>query len=91
MRLKVFHKSPVPIEQGGLMPSYEAACDLYRGDPKAIYKVGLGYLSRAFFIGAGLYVTGVRGEKLIRYALSGSAGVEAFVLWWVWKNSPKKG
>ena len=80
----------VPIEEGGLMPSYEAACDLYRGDPTAIHRVGLGLLSRSVFIGAGLALAGMRQPgELIKYSLAGSLGVEAFVMWWVWSNSPK--
>ena len=66
-----------------LMPSYEAACDLYRGDPDAIWKVGLGTVSRAAVIGVGLYAAGER-EKLVLYSLAGSLAVEAFVLAWVW-------
>ncbi len=71
------------------MPSYESACDLYRGDPTAIYRVGLGLGTRAFFIGAGMAIAGMRSPKeLLKYSLAGSLGVEAFVIWWVWKNSP---
>ena len=72
------------------MPSYESACDVYRGDPTAIYRVGLGLLTRAFFIGAGLAVVGVRDKRdLLVYSLAGSLGVEAFVVGWVWKNRPR--
>lgn len=71
-----------------LMPSYEAACDLYRGDEGAIWAVGLGLLSRAIIIGLGLYVAGER-ENLVRNALAGSIAVELFVLGWVWSTSPK--
>ena len=78
----------VPLEEGGLMPTYESACDLYRGDPDAVNKVGLGILSRSVFIAAGLYLAGMRGAgDLAKYSLAGSLGVEAFVLGWVWKES----
>ncbi len=80
----------MPIEEGGLMSSYESACDLYRGDPTAIRRVGLGVVTRAFFIGAGLALAGMRDERdLFVYSIAGSLGVEAFVIGWVWKNSPK--
>ena len=69
------------------MPSYEAACDAYRGDPAAVWKVGLGFGSRAAVIGLGLFVAGER-RNLVRNALAGSAAVEAFVLGWVWSQSP---
>ncbi len=76
-----------PLESGGLMPSYEAACDAYRGDPAAVWKVGLGFVSRALVIGLGMYAIGER-KNLTRNALAGSAAVEAFVLGWVWSQSP---
>ena len=77
-------------EEGGLMPSYEAACDLYRGDPTAINRIGLGILSRAFFIGAGLALAGMKDQKdLLKYSLAGSLGVEAFVFGWIWVNRGK--
>jgi hypothetical protein len=61
------------------MPSYEAACDLYRGDPDALS-----------IIGAALGLAGERDLRtLTKYALAGSLGVEAFVLGWVWRYGPK--
>lgn len=75
----------MPGEQHELMPSYEAACDLYRGDPEGIWKVGLSWASRAVVIGVALRLAGEKDTKtLTKYALAGSLGVEAFVLGWVW-------
>lgn len=69
------------------MPSYEAACDVYRGDPTAMERVGLGVLTRALFVGAGLALAGMKDPKdLVKYSLAGSLGVEAFVFGWVWAN-----
>lgn len=74
------------------MPSYEAACDLYRGDPDAIWKVGLSLLGRAAIIGVSMRVAGERDVgRLVKYGLAGSLGVEAFVIGWVWKYGPNEG
>ena len=78
------------MTQNGLMPSYEAACDLYRGDPTAITRVGLGVATRSLVIGLGLMAAGMRGRDVVKYGVAGSLAVEAFVLWWVWANRPKK-
>jgi hypothetical protein len=86
-----FLAPPVPLEEGGLLPSYEAACDLYRGDPTAIQRVGLSWLTRAAMLGAGLRAAGMtKTRDLVRYSLAGSAAIELFVLGWVWKFSPSK-
>lgn len=83
---------PVPLDEGGLMPSYEAACDLYRGDPDAIWKVGLSWASRAVIIGVALRLAGEKDlGTLAKYSLAGSLGVEAFVVGWVWKYGPTDG
>ncbi len=64
---------------------------MYRGDPVGAGKVGLGLVSRAAFIGLGLAAAGERDPKqLLRYSLAGSAGVELFVLGWVWFNAPER-
>ena len=78
--------APVPISEGGLLPSYEAACDLYRGDPTAIWRVGLGWASRAAVIAIALVLSGER-KRVIRTSLVASIGVEVFVLGWIWWNS----
>lgn len=71
------------------MPTYEWICDAHRGDPAAVWKVGLGTASRAAFIGAGIYAAGERDpKKLAAYAVAGSLAVEAFALTYVWWNSP---
>jgi hypothetical protein len=71
------------------MPSYEAACDLYRGDPDAIWKVGLSWVGRAAIIGVALRLAGEKDlGTLSKYALAGSLGVEAFVVGWVYTYGP---
>ncbi len=75
-------------DENGLLPSYKTACDLYEGDPAAVWKVGLGFLTRAAVIGLGIAIAG-RRKNVARDALAGSAAVEAFVLYWVWANDPK--
>lgn len=83
---------PIPLEEGGLMPSYEAACDLYRGDPDAIWKVGLSWVGRAAIIGVALRLAGEKDlGTLTKYALAGSLGVEAFVVGWVYTYGPADG
>ncbi len=37
-------------------------------------------LERAFFIGTGLYLSGLRGRQLTRGALAASAGVSAWII-----------
>ena len=60
---------------------------VYRGDPTAMERVGLGVLTRALFVGAGLALAGMKDPKdLVKYSLAGSLGVEAFVFGWVWAN-----
>ncbi len=69
------------------MPTYSAACRAFvEGEPGALWEVGLGVLSRAVFIGVGLYAAGER-EQLVKYALAGSLGVELFVVGYVYKES----
>jgi hypothetical protein len=62
---------------------------MYRGDPGAVWKVGLGFVSRAAVIGLGLAMVGGDRKYLVRDALAGSAAVELFVLAWVWRTSPE--
>jgi hypothetical protein len=59
-------------------------------DPTAITRVGLGLATRSLVIGLGLMAAGMRGRDVVKYGISGSLAVEAFVLWWVWANGPKK-
>lgn len=73
-----------------VLPSYEAACRLYEGDPDAIWEVGLGVFSRAALIGLGMAAVGERDtSRIIRNALAGSLAVEGFVILWVWRESGK--
>ena len=71
------------------MPTYRAVCDLYEGKPGALWDVGLGILSRAAFIGAGIYVVGGERDlaRVAQLAIAGSLGVEAFVVGYVWIES----
>lgn len=72
------------------MPSYEAVCDLYKGEPDALWKVGLGYATRSAFIAAGIYLAGERDlGKVALYSLAGSAAVEGFVIGYVFYESGK--
>jgi hypothetical protein len=65
------------------MPTYSAACRAFvEGEPGALWEVGLGVLSRAAFIGLGMYAFGER-ENLVRNAIAGSIGVEVFVIGYV--------
>lgn len=69
------------------LPSGRAMSDLVAGDPDAIGRVLFHTLLRASLVGTGMYLMGSRRETLIRDALAGSLGIDAFVLAWVlWKN-----
>lgn len=69
------------------VPSYVAACDLYLREQGALQRVGLSFASRTLLLAGALYVAGER-ERTLRYALAGSAAIEAFVLAWTWANPP---
>lgn len=68
-----------------LVPSHSSARDLVRGVPGAAGRVGLHYTQRAALLGAAFWLAGER-KHVVRYALVGSAAIEAFVLWWAWKH-----
>jgi len=44
-------------------------------------------LGRAALIGTGLYLAGA-DSKTVRYAVAGSAAIEAFVFFYAWKMRP---
>lgn len=69
-------------ETAGL-PSGESAQALVRGEPNAVPLVILHWTLRALLIGTAVAVlTPVRGVLLLKVALAGSTGIEAFVIGW---------
>ena len=70
------------VEWLGALPSGESAEALVGGEvsalPVVIFHTGL----RAGLIGVGLYAVGFRGPQLIKGAIAGALGIEAFVLAW---------
>lgn len=68
-----------------LVPSHSSARDLVSGVPGAAERVGLHYAQRTALLAGALLLAGER-RRVLRYALVGSAAIEAFVLWWAWKH-----
>lgn len=68
------------------LPSGQATADLVAGDVDAVGRVALCTLGRAVLLGAGMLVAGKR-ENLVRDAIAGAVGIEAFVIGWaVWRR-----
>jgi hypothetical protein len=61
-------------------PSTYAIAGLLDGEPGSLYRTIEVTALRAFFIGTGLYVSGLRGAPLLRGALMASAGVTGWLL-----------
>lgn len=67
------------------LPSGTSAYRLMRGDPKGLAGIVGHTIGRASLIGVGMAVAGER-KHLVRNALGGALGIEAFVLVWAaWK------
>lgn len=79
------------IETAGL-PSGESAQALVRGEAGALPLVILHWGLRAILIGSAIAAfTPLRGAMLLKAALAGSSGIEAFVLGWAFiENGGKK-
>ena len=72
------------------LPSGESAQALVRGEPGALPVVVLHWGLRAILIGSAIAAfTPVRGALLLKTALAGSSGIEAFVLGWAWISKEK--
>ena len=67
------------------VPSHASAQSFVRGEPGSGAQIGLHYAERAALLAAALWIAGER-KHLVRYALVGSAAIEAFVLWWAWRH-----
>lgn len=61
-------------------PSTYAIAEMLDGTPGGVFRTLELTVLRAFFIGTGLYVSGLRGSPLLRGALLGSAGVTAWII-----------
>ncbi len=70
------------------LPSSETAYQVVRGEGMGFVKLVRDLTVRAGLIGVGMFVAGER-EHLIRNSLAGSAGIEVFVLGWVWLRNGK--
>lgn len=69
------------------LPSSNAAADFIQGKPGALGHVVLSTGLRAVLISLGIYAAGERDTKrLAKYSVGAAVAIEAFVLWWVWKN-----
>jgi hypothetical protein len=69
------------------LPSSEAADDLLRGKPGALFDVIGSTLGRAALVGVGAFVFGLRGKDLLRAGIGGAVGIEVFVLGYTaWKQ-----
>lgn len=70
------------------LPSGQAMDDLVGGDPSALGRV-LGHtFLRATLIGAGMMAVGARRGTVVRDAIAGSLGIDAFVAAWaLWNRS----
>ena len=68
-----------------LVPSHSSARDLVNGVPGAVGRVGMHYAQRTALLAGALILAGER-KHVLRYALAGSAAIEAFVLWWAWTH-----
>ena len=65
------------------LPSSSAVDRLFDGDPWAIPAVIMSTGLRGALIGAGAYVAGVRGSDVLKAAVGGALGIEAFVIAYV--------
>ena len=67
------------------LPSGTSAVRLIQGDPSGIVGVVGHTLGRSVLVGVGMAIAGER-KHLVRNAVAGALGIEAFVLCWaVWK------
>jgi len=78
------------VEWLGALPSGESAEALVGGDLSALPVVTFHTGLRAGLIGLGLYAVGFRGEQLVKGAIAGAIGIEAFVLAWALYERSKK-
>ncbi len=70
------------------LPSGQAMADLVGGDPSALGRVLAHTFLRTTLIGAGMLAIGSRRETIVRDAIAGSLGIDAFVLGWtLWNRS----
>lgn len=70
------------------LPSASSAKALVEGEPGALPRVLMHMLGRALLVGVGVWAAG-GGEKTPQLALGGSMAIEAFVLYYAWKDSQK--
>lgn len=64
------------------LPSGEAAAEFVRGDLKALPRVLAHTALRATLIGVGAWLAGADRKTLVRDAIAGSLGIDAFVIGW---------
>jgi len=90
-----------PLIQGGAtecvacrpcptLPSSETAYRVVIGDPGAVPYLARDLVLRGALCAVGIYAFGSRAH-LMRNALSCAAGIECFVLAWVWFNAWNRG
>ena len=77
--------APVPVDDGGLAPTYQTACELYRGDPHATARVGLCFTTRTALLWFALALA-QRKNPLVN-AVVASAAMQTYAIAWVWWNS----
>lgn len=80
------HLAPhAPSTLSGL-PSGESAQRFARGDWGALPEVAFHTVLRATLIGAAMSLAGMPSKDVVKFALAGALGIEAFVLVWAALN-----
>lgn len=73
------------------LPSGEHAYELLQGYPRGGAKVVFDWVARSVLVGVGMYAAGARGRDLVKYSVSGAAGIELFVLLYTAYNKRRFG
>tara|TARA_Y100000310_G_scaffold135227_1_gene134104 strand:+ start:918 stop:1196 length:279 start_codon:yes stop_codon:yes gene_type:complete len=61
-------------------PSTYAIAALMDGEPKSVRRVAGLTLERAFFLGTGLFLSGLRGRQLIKSSVLASTAITAWII-----------
>lgn len=79
----------VPARLSGL-PSGESAQRLAGGDLGSLPEVAFHTVLRAVLIGGAMSLAGMPSRDVVKFALAGSLGIEAFVLVWAALNQEEQ-
>lgn len=75
------------------LPSASSAREFVERGAAALPKVVFHTLGRAALVGLGVAFLGTEDARrnLVRNAVAGAVGIEAFVLWWTWRKAHESG